>query len=580
MYDLIVIGGGVNGTGIARDAAMRGFRTLLVEKRDFAAGSSGANSGMIHGGVRYLRYDKKVTELACIDSGYIQKIAPHLLFRIPFLFPVRAKDPAHPTLRERLLRYGVEVYLGTYDKYQPAKGGKPSVVLKPEEAYGLEPSLARDLAGAVSFDEWGIDPFRLCAGNALSAKRHGADLLTRTRVVSLLRGSDGRVRGIVARGDDGEEARYEARAVFNAGGPWAPRIAALAGVEVRMRPGKGVHLTLDRRVSNYGVICLAADGRDVFVMPHEQTAIIGTTDDDFYGDPDDLRVVEDEVKYLWEAAVRSLPAVAQTRVVRAWAGVRPTVWEWGKTEDALSREHEIRDHAEDGAPGFLSMIGGKLASYRIMSEEAVDAVERVLGEERRPCRTHLEPLPGGEGLPDVALLAAEHRLPEPTVARLVYRHGKAAVGICGLMEREPALRAPICRCEQVIAAELVWSLRHEEAKGLSELRRRTRLGMGPCQGTDCAAAAATLVARERGGSAADARREVLSMLQERWKGNRPVLDGWGLPQEELSRGIHLASGGLGRGPPSRVAAARGDEAHAGPAAVAGSDPGAPSGSDR
>src|SRR5690606_29079050 len=104
--------------------------------------------------------------------------------------------------------------------------------------------------------------------------------------------------------------------------------------------------------------------------PHEQTALIGTTDDDFYGDPDDLRVVEDEVKYLWEAAVRSLPAVAQARVMRAWAGVRPTVWEWGKTEDALSREHEILDHAKDGAPGLLTMIGGKLASYRIMAEEA------------------------------------------------------------------------------------------------------------------------------------------------------------------------------------------------------------------
>ena len=551
MYDLIVIGGGVNGTGIARDAAMRGYRTLLVEKRDFAAGSSGANSGMIHGGVRYLRYDKKVTELACIDSGYIQRIARHLLFRIPFLFPVRAKDPASPTLRERLLRYGVETYLGTYDKYQPAKGGKPSVVLSAEEAYRLEPSLARDLAGAVSFDEWGIDPFRLCTANALSAKRHGADLMVGTRVVALLREPDGAVSGIVATDASGETRTHEGRVVFNACGPWAPRVAALAGAEVKMRPGKGVHLTLDRRVSNYGVICLAADGRDVFVMPHEQTALIGTTDDDFYGDPDDLRVVEDEVKYLWEAAVRSLPAVAQARVMRAWAGVRPTVWEWGKTEDALSREHEILDHAKDGAPGLLTMIGGKLASYRIMAEEAVDAVERVLGEEHRACRTHLEPLPGGEGLPDAEELAAAHRLPEPTVARIVYRHGAKAVEICELMEREPALRAPVCRCEQVIAAELVWSLRNEEAEGISELRRRTRLGMGPCQGADCAAAAAALVARERGGGARRAQAETLVMLQERWKGNRPVLGRWGLAQEELSRGIHLASGGLANAPAAR-----------------------------
>ncbi|AKU89904.1 FAD-dependent oxidoreductase [Vulgatibacter incomptus] len=546
MYDLIVIGGGVNGTGIARDAAMRGYRTLLVEKRDFAAGSSGANSGMIHGGVRYLRHDRHVTELACIDSGYIQKIAPHLLFRIPFLFPLRAVDPAKPSVRERLYRYAVEVYLGIYDRYQPLKAGKESVILSPEEAYELEPNLARDLVGAVSFDEWGIDPFRLCVANARSAKAHGADLLTYAKVVAFTRGEGGRVTGIVVRDEaSGRELRYEGRAVMNAGGPWAPKVAALAGIELKLRPGKGVHLTLDRRVSNYGVICEAADGREVFVIPHEQTAIIGTTDDDFYGDPDDLRVKEDEVKYLWQAAERSLPAVAHARILRAWAGVRPTVWEYGKTEDALSREHEIHDHAEQGAAGFLSLVGGKLASFRIMSEEAVDAVERVLGEDHRACTTHLEALPGGEALPDPALLAKEARIPESTAARLVYRHGREAERICELVRADPRLVAPVCRCEQVIAAELVWSIRKEEGRRLLDLRRRTRLAMGPCQGTDCAAQAAAILAREAGLSVSEYHKELYDLLQVRWKGNRAVLDGDGLAQEELSRGLHLASGALG-----------------------------------
>ncbi len=549
MYDLIVIGGGVNGTGIARDAAMRGYRTLLVEKRDFAAGSSGANSGMIHGGVRYLRHDRHVTELACIDSGYIQKIAPHLLFRIPFLFPIRAKDPSRPTTTERLFRYAVEVYLGTYDRYQPAKSGKPSVALSPEEAYALEPSLARDLVGAVSFDEWGIDPFRLCTANALSAKAHGADLLTYATVVSIVRGDGGRVQGIVVRDEaTGEELRYDGRVVFNAGGPWAPRVAALAGVEVKLRPGKGVHLTIDRRVSNYGVICQAADGRDVFVLPHEQTAIIGTTDDDFYGDPDDLRVKEDEVKYLWEAAVRSLPAVAGARVLRAWAGIRPTVWEYAKTEDALSREHAIYDHTKDGAPGFVTMVGGKLASYRIMAEEAVDEVERILDLPHRSCMTHLTPLPGGEGVPDPAELAEGYGLSEPTAERLIYRHGRKAVDICELARREPRLQAQVCRCEQVIAAELVFSIRHEEGRRLLDLRRRTRLAMGPCQGTDCAAQAAALLAREARLSVGDYHKELYDLMQVRWKGNRAVLDGDGLAQQELSRGIYLGAGALASAP--------------------------------
>lgn len=545
MYDLIVIGGGVNGTGIARDAAMRGLKTLLVEKRDFAAGSSGANSGMIHGGVRYLRYDRSVTELACIDSGYIQRIAPHLLFRIPFLFPLRADDPADPTLAERFLRYGVEVYLGLYDVYQPHKCGKESVVLEAEEAYELEPALARDLIGAVSFDEWGIDPFRLCAANAISAKRHGAELLTYAQVKGFRRESSGRVSGVeVFDESTGKTSLHEARAVVLACGPWTPKVAKLAGVEVKIRPGKGVHLTLDRRVSNYGVICKTVDGRDIFVMPHEQSSIIGTTDDDFYGDPDDLRVTEDEVAYLWEAATRSVPSVREARILRAWAGVRPTVYEYGKLEDALSREHEIRDHAADGAPGLLSLVGGKLASYRIMSEEVVDAVEKSLGIPHRPCTTHIEPLPGGERFPDVAALAKEHGIPESTVARIAYRHGAEAERICALAEETPSLRTPICRCEGVIAAELVWSIRHEEGRRLLDLRRRNRLAMGQCQGSDCATAAAAVLARELELSPAQERRELYDLLQVRWKGKRVVLDGGGLAQEELSRSIHLGAEGL------------------------------------
>lgn len=549
VYDLIVIGGGVNGTGIARDAAMRGYRTLLLEKRDFAAGSSGANSGMIHGGVRYLRYDRSVTELACIDSGYIQRIAPHLLFRIPFLFPLRAEDPSDPTLSERFLRYGVEVYLGLYDDYQPLKASKNSVLLTADEAYGLEPALARDLIGAVSFDEWGIDPFRLCAANAVSARAHGATIRNYATVTGFVRSEDGGVRGVLVRDEaTGTEERIEARAVVMACGPWSTKMAKLAGVEVRIRPGKGVHLTLDRRVSNYGVICKTVDGRDIFVMPHEQTSIVGTTDDDFYGDPDDLQITEDEVAYLWQAARRSVPSVAHARVLRAWAGVRPTVYEYGKLEDALSREHVIRDHAADGAHGLVSLIGGKLASYRVMSEEVVDAVERVLGESHRPCRTHVEPLPGGERWPDVAELARRYKLPQITVERIAYRHGSIAESICELADRAPHLRTPVCRCEQVIAAELAWSIRHEEGRRLLDLRRRNRLAMGPCQGTDCAAVASAVLAREADLAPAQQRRELADLLQLRWKGKRAVLDGNALAQEELSRSIHLGAGALGDAP--------------------------------
>src|SRR5205085_5063159 len=224
----------------------------------------------------------------------------------------------------------------------------------------------------------------------------------------------------------GQTEEVHARCVFNAGGPWAPKIAALADVEVKIRPGKGAHVTLDRRLSNYGIICKAVDGRDVFVMPHEDSSIVGTTDDDFYGDPDDLYVTSDEVEYLMQAVEHTFPAVRQARVLRAWAGVRPTLYAYGPLEDALSRDHRIHDHEKDGAPGFFTIVGGKLASFRAMAQEAVDAVARRLGNSAA-CTTHQVALPGGEApAPPAETLSREHAVTAFAAARISYRHGAEA----------------------------------------------------------------------------------------------------------------------------------------------------------
>lgn len=543
-FDLIIIGGGVNGTGIARDAAMRGLKTLMLEKKDVASGASGANSGMIHGGVRYLRYDRKVTELACIDSGYIQRIVPHLLFRIPFIYPATAKDVAHPDFNERYLNWGLEVYLDAYDVYQPYKRGLKSVRLTPEEVYELEPSIRRNLIGAMSMDEWGIDPWRLCALNAQSAQQHGATLLTYTQVTGFLRGPTGSVEGVQVRdAKTGRSTSYRGKLVINVAGAWAPKVAAMAGVTVRMRPGKGVHLVLDRRVSNYGIIASAVDGRQIFVMPHEENSIIGTTDDDYYGDPDDLRVTEDEVKYLIEGVASAVPNIREARILRSYVGLRTTLHEYGRMEDDLSREHAIYDHEKEGAQGFFTLIGGKLASYRVQSEELTDLACRLLGNEQT-CRTHLEPLPGGERFPNSVELAEEYRLPEPVVGRMAYRHGANAEKICELAEADPALRTILCRCEQTSYAEAVYCLREENVHHLTDLSRRCRIGTGPCEGTRCAAAAAALFARERNLSTPEAHRELLDFVGSRYKMRRPVLDAEQLAQEELARGNYLTVGNL------------------------------------
>jgi glycerol-3-phosphate dehydrogenase len=543
LYDVLIVGGGVNGTGVARDLALRGLSVVLVEKKDFAAGASGANSGMIHGGIRYLRQDPGVTEISSRDSGYIQRIAPHLLFRIPFIFPVLRRG-AVPTLAEQTYLYGAEVYFSAYDVYQPLKGGRPSSRLTPEEALTLEPGLRPELVGAVTTDEWGIDPQRLCAANALSAQANGAVLFTHTEVLALPRDADGRMLGAeVRRG--GRKAFVRARTVLNAGGPWAARVAALAGVEVKLRPGKGVHLTLDRRLSNYGIIANAVDGRQIFLYPHEQTSIIGTTDDDYYGDLDHIPISHDEVEYLLCGIESVLPEVRRARIQSAWAGIRPTLFEYGPTEEALPREHAVVDHSGDGVPGFYSLLGGKLASYRLQSEEASDLIAHALGN-TEPCRTHLLPLPGGESRPDPAELGRAHGFPAWVAERCVYRHGAKADAILSQAHDEPWLRGLLCPCEQVTYAEARHCVREELAENLSDLRRRCRLGMGLCQGLRCATPAASLMRAELGWTPDATRAELWRFLQSRFEGQAPVLDGESLAQHELLRQSYFQAGALQR----------------------------------
>jgi glycerol-3-phosphate dehydrogenase len=542
-YDVIILGGGVNGTGTARDCAMRGVRALLLEKADLASGASGANSGMIHGGIRYMLTDRKVTELACRDSGYIQRIVPHLLFRIPFLMPFTSRKEGG-TLYERALWYATEVYVGTYDQYQPLKRGKPSTRLTAEELYRLEPALRAGLHGAVTFDEWGIDSHRLCVLNALSAREHGATIRTWTEAREILV-EGGRVGGVRTRDVlTGEEGVARAPVVFNATGAWSPAFARRHRVTVPMRPGKGVHLTLDRRFSNYGVNCIAVDGRQMFLMPHENDSIIGTTDDDYYGDPDDLEATNDEVEYLLEGVESVVPGVRRARVTRAWCGLRTTIHGWGVNEDALSREHEIHDGAPEGVAGLLSFVGGKLASYRAQSEEATDRIQDLLGRPRVACRTHLEPLPGGDEVPDPGALARAHGIAAPVAARLAYRHGSRARQILALVDDDPRLGLVLCRDEGITAAEIVWCCRHELVRRLADLRHRCKLAVSACGGLDCARIAAQIAGRELGWGAEQIRAELVDLLDVGWRERCPVLDGHQLAQEELLRGAHAGAGEL------------------------------------
>jgi glycerol-3-phosphate dehydrogenase len=535
-FEVIVVGGGVNGTGIARDLALRGIKTLLLEKRDLSSGATGACSGMIHGGLRYLLYDLRTTIHSCIDSGYIQKIAPHMLFRIPFLMPI-----PHPATAPFF-----ETYFEVYDKYAPLKRGLPHTRLNREQVRSLMPNLSDQVQGALTTDEWGIDPQRLCAANAKSAEEHGAVVRTYCQVTGFLKDPAGHVLGVKVRNRDGSQEEIRSRLTMHATGPWLMRTGALAGVKVKIRPGKGVHLTFDRRLLNLSVILQMIDGRQSFIMPHENTSVLGTTDDDYYGDPDDLRVTEDEVEYLLQGAERFIPDIRRARVIRAWAGIRPTLYTWGKNEDALSRDHLVYDHEQlDGVQGIVSIAGGKLASYRLMSEEAADLLATKLGIQAA-CQTHLVPLPGGEEIMDPAQVAKEYGIPTYAANRLVFRHGARVRQVLEPTREHPALKQVICRCEPVLAAELVYAIRHEWASTLTDLRNRTRLGAGPCQGYRCAARAIPILAEALGLSGEQALDQLLAFLQRRWRGKQPVLIGTMVAQEALNQAAYFGTLNLDR----------------------------------
>jgi glycerol-3-phosphate dehydrogenase len=537
-FDVVVIGGGVNGTGVARDCAMRGLKVALVEKSDLASGASGANSGMIHGGARYLLHDLSVTKMSCLDSGYIQRIAPHLCFRIPFIVPMLESTP-----RAKMMLELMEVYFEAYDVYQRHKNARSSTRLTKEEVLQLEPGINEAIIGGVTFDEWGIDPFRLCVSNALSARDHGATILTYHEAEALLRDGEA-VVGVRARDlVTGEVLTLQAPVVANLAGPWAPRVAALAGAEVKLRPGKGIHLVYDRRITNYAIVAAAIDDRQIFLEPHENSTILGTTDDDYYGDPDELWATEDEIEYLLQAIETVFPSIRQHRVVRTFVGVRPTIFEYGPVEDKLTRDHRIVDHAGSGAPGLVTMTGGKLAAYRLMSEEMTDAICGRLGNHAR-CTTHEVPFPGGDGDASLPELAQQLKLSPYALRRLAYRHGSGAAAV--LEQAGETAGTQVCRCEPVLEAELRWSIRNEGARTLDDLRRRTRLAMGPCQGFRCIAKAAEILRQELELSEPQLLAQVLDLLQQRHRGKAPALAGASLAQEELHQARYFLLGDLAR----------------------------------
>lgn len=506
-YDVIVIGGGATGAGTARDCAKRGLKVLLIERFDFTAGATGRNHGLLHSGARYAVTDYESATECISENMILRKIAAHCVEETGGLFVTLPDDDLgyQKTFIESCLKAGIN-----------------AKELDPRDVLRMEPSVNPDIIGAVSVPDGAVDPFRLTTANVIDARLHGAEVLTYHEVVDLLQ-ENGRISGVKLRhSSTGEEYEYYGKIIVNAGGIWSHGIAAKAGISINMFPAKGALLIFGHRVNNMVINrCRKPADADILV-PGDTISLIGTTSSRVpYDQVDNMEITREEVDILMKQGCELVPSLSWTRILRAYAGVRPLIADDSDpTGRKISRGIVCLDHAvRDGAEGFITISGGKLMTYRLMAETAADMVCRKLGVDAK-CTTAVDPLPGS----DVARPDAKNKkhiisLSTGQIAARE-RHGSLSASIKYASGADDAL---VCECEQVSVGEIKYAIDSLHVNNLVNLRRRTRLGMGTCQGGICASRAAAILGSRIGNEEALA--DLKNFLQERWKGIQPV--GWG-----------------------------------------------------
>ena len=502
--DLLVIGGGINGAGIARDAAMRGLRTILVEQNDLGSGTSSRSSRLIHGGLRYLEQGEFGLVLeANRERRILRRIAPHLVWPLPFVFPVHEGD--------RISRWQLAAGMLLYDILALFRNVRPHRLLGKRGMLEAEPMLRdRGLLGGARYYDAQCDDARLVIATARSAAHHGA-LVANYMAVTGLDRTAGRVVG--ARLEDrltGERGVIRASVVINATGPWADRVRRLedAGAEPLLQPTKGVHVLVDRsRLDHRDAIAFTSpiDGRVMFVLPWGNLSYIGTTDSDTDEPPDQLSVSADDIVYLLRSANARFPSARlSVEDVRAtWAGLRPLLADQGRSASSRSREHAL----VQGSGGMLTVVGGKLTTYRAMAAEVVDLAMRELrhrdGRQRQgEARTDEDPLPGGEAadLSQFRDRGLDLGIPPASVDHLLRHYGTEAAGIFNLAGADRRLLRPLVEPHPAIEAEVIHAVRRELAQTVEDvLVRRFHLYYEhPDHGASVAHRVAELMSEELG----------------------------------------------------------------------------------
>ena len=512
--DALIIGGGATGAGLVRDLSRRGLRCLLVEKGDLGSGTSGRYHGLLHSGGRYVVEDAPAARECIAENRVLRRIAPACIEDTDGYFVSTPDDP-----EDYEARFGAAC----------GASGVPCEDVPVARLLAREPALSREIRRAFRVPDASLEPWQLIEANVADARSRGADIRPYHRVVGMER-SGARILGVrIADERSGTVSRVVPRIVISAAGAWAGIVAAMADVRLAMSPGKGTMLIFNQRMTDTVINrCHSPDDGDIMVPVHS-VAILGTTERNVE-DPDRYGIDRDEVELLMREGTKLFPDLRRMRLLRAYAGVRPLYKEERPAAEddgrAISRAHVILDHEKrDGVENFVSIVGGKLTTYRLMAEQAADVVCRKLGvAERSTTATEILPNQG-----DGKTYWLGHRLAE---------HEATGGGDADL----------ICECEMVTRSHLDAFLDERWPCSLDDVRRGTRLGMGPCQAGFCTFRAVGLIAdREAAdGSAPDPStdRVLVDFVTERYHGTRPIA--WGRQLQELwfTSGLYFGPQGL------------------------------------
>jgi len=514
---VLIIGAGVTGTGLARDLALRGLSVVVVEKRDVNAGASGGNHGLLHSGARYIASDPAAAAECHFENQRLKQLAPHCIENTGGLFVAVAGDD--------------ERYIADF----PEMCRRCSISVRqvdPKEAREMEPTLSDTLIAAYLVDDATVDPFRLSLDNMADARRHGAVLRRHCRVTRFQMAQGRILRTTMIDEVTGKSETIDADVVVNAAGAWAGVVAGLAGVTIEMRYSKGSLLVTQSRLCERVVNRLRMPTDGDILVPGGTVSILGTTSVRV-DSPDVIYPEVHEVDTIIDQGAAMIPQLGVTRYIRAYCGVRPLLGaddpQTSEDDDdrAVSRGFALIDHArEPGAPSNLITIsGGKLTTYRLMAEKTADLVCSRLGVTAR-CRTDVTALPD----------TVDARWTEPGLAPNVWLRQKAPDDML------------LCECEMVsqsVVDEIVAGLQALDGRpDLKAIGLRSRIGKGPCQGTFCSQRLAAYLYDRGHLQGADGLVQLRLFLRERWRGQQPLLWDMNLAQAELLEAMHCGLFGL------------------------------------